>query len=1401
MRKYSLILVLGILVLGNICFAQPASVVEVQKLLVSPSSGVANLWELVNFQIIVTNTGTKNFTSLTISDTYPPAYLDYISAEPAPDYINEEQGFIGFNDFIARFGPLAPGESFSISLTFRAIAFPAVAPIVGNSVTVSGYDEDTIPFSHPTVTAYVEIIERCASDMYESNDDQKQAKEIKICQPVRAYICPYDDVDFFYVLLDKDGYYMFHLYHLPQDYNLYLYEGVGAGPIEESTNAGTTPEKILIQRKAGVTIYIEVRANQTYSPSTPYFLHVSYMGVRGPDQDVVEPGSRMPVFGNGLPTGSQKNPGRASFYLDREDPGNLLGSGFVLPDGSFSSSLPLPGGLSGKHTIISQISVGEQLVANTAFDFQAKIRPIVLDCWIDDASLYTNEGKKPIVNKLVPQQYNIFGRTVVDVVCDAYMQTYTDSSAIIQILVESNKFGAPYKAYRRNSIGSALTEIPYVDDGGGQYHVELTGLSQGMRRQVVFRFRIPHSLTTTDIVDVTAAAYDAVWNPIIAVTVPRQIRLLSGASYMIFTTRSTLFRDHNDDDVANLLGQVYLHSQDTGKFAPKDKRAVIYYVDHYRTESVITNWNNTTVDYSSETNANQAARYIQWVIWDRFYDSDSVTPTYLLLIGNDEQFPMYRLLDPYNDEHNWEKKFPGGDKGNPALRCCFRNYYFTDNFYAYIPGGSVSGSWKEGNVDLRIGRIIGDSAQDMEQLYLLGLTEEGGTGRAVMASVDGWELGYEPDDNRYGEIKDFINVPARLVSKGMYVKNDGETPRTIDVLDPYPSNWATGFQNASNGGMDIFFIGGHNSYTHASLPQDSFNPADIPGKYWRFDDDNPISMIVGCHGGLPVPHVGWGGGVNNSMVYNVIHNGARAYFGAAGYSYGSPGSLHHCDWGELFLQYVFYYFIKGTSSSYTLGSAIRYAKNNYPFGIGNCTNLDKKTVTEYNLFGVPWQVLDYPGSGGGSKSLLSQSDDKMPKALALEKKLMLSPRKVTKLAAGAYIQQFYVDTTSWQVEDLEDFQIINIPEGEQLYIPETPLLPALTAYSIALPPDGKILGIAIDEYTTQTIGDYNIPTVKIDAWTEGGIILSGDTEINSIYPPQLVYSREGTPSHYLFTVFPVRHNPTTDETVFHEHLRVTVEYEAPIPFGILNFAPDAMIFSSSEIPEFHAEIFNMSDADLDLEGLLSILDADTMTTITETGMNLHVLSGGIYALPASAGIAFPQGEYIARLKVSHASGSQVMAETEFAVDSAYLSNLSGFYQFSTGEVPFSLNATNLTESAGILSVAFNIFQEGNVPIDTVHLAPIVLNPEGSQVVSEPWKPAAGTLGTFTMETISTFDGTPLNSLKTTFTIYAHQSLLDALLDHLLGRKELPVLDRDVADFNNDFILDISDVVSIMKEMP
>jgi len=1374
-------------------FAQGAPEVVLQKIRVSPLSDSVKVGELVNFQIIVSNTGKLKFISLQVTDTYNKSFMEYVSAQPEPDSIDTDQGFISWNNLVQQFGPLSPGQSLTLSITFKAIAISATAPAI-DTATISGYDENSNPLTHAPVSVYVNIAQSCALDIYEPNGSVKNAASITVGARIRAYICPIGDVDYYSCVLQEPGNYMCKLSSLPDDFNLYVYDNAG-GLIGQSTNTGTTPEMVPIQVEKSLNIIILVSGVRTFSYDKPYILEVSHSEVGGGGQIRIPPGGLFPMFGSGLPTGSPRMPAQAMFYLDNVAPGNLLGTGNVLPDGRLACTVPIPDDVSGDHSIITDVVKGNDVLGEFRTDVMFQLPDVNFDLWIDDAWMY-RDGEKPVVNKIVKKSYGFCGYTKVDVVCKISPELFKEDSALVQVKIEGDMLNSPDQAFVRSGFGGVLTPVTFYNDLGGKYHVQVDGIQEG-NTQVVFRFHIPPTLSAPDYISVWGSAYKTDWTLLSEITKPRLIHLVKGASVMVLANRNTLFRDFDETDVAHFLGKVYQHSQSSGKYAPRDQRAIIYYVDQYWQNTSVVNWDNSTVDYTSETSANYVSILVKYVLLENYNSFEDTPVSFILILGNDEQIPMYRLKDPSNEEDDWAENFPGGDKGNPAIRCCLEDYYLTDDYYAYISGGPVAGDWKTGNLDLRCGRIIGDSVQDMEQLYLSGLMEEGHSYRAVMASVSGWELGYVPDDPNIPSYPDFINVPARLVNHGIQAFNDTETPQTIDVLS-YPASWATGFQNAANAGMDIFFIGGHDSYTKAVIPQDDFDPSDIPSKYTRFDDDHPIVMIVGCHGGLPVPNIGWGGGVNHSMVYSVIHNGARAYFGASGFSYGSPGSLYRCLWAELFNQYLFYYLLQGTNNTHTLGTAIRKAKDYYPFGVGSKDYYDKKTVTEYNLFGVPWQIQRYPYYIAASKPPAAQRKSEMPAPLAKEMKLMLAPHKVTKLASNTYQQQFIVDIASWEAKTMEGFDIIEIPDGLQQYIPDAPLLPALTKYSIALPQGGKIISVTVDDYTTQSIGQFNIPTVLLGPWTTTGLTLSDETKINEIYPPDIARYHEGGEGHYLFSVFPVRHNPTTNETIFHDHMRVTITYEAPAPYGILNFIADDAIFSNSSYPSFSAQVFNMGDTSQNLNGTLTIKDEDANPLLPQTNLSLNLAPGTIYNLSVSYSDLLAEGVYDGELSISNAVDAPSTATTNFSVAKAYLSGLSALYSIKDNKATFSVNVTNLTKEPGSVYLNFLVSKEDDTPTSTIETNGLIVNGESSEVISGTWIPDTITSGTFNVEAVASFDDAPLDSIKIPFNIYQYPDLLEALLSHLMGRKELPLTDRVLADVNQDGLLDVADVVAIIE---
>lgn len=89
------------------------------------ADGIVRVDQPVSYTIAITNTGSTALTSVPLSDTYDPAYLEFVSADPAPDQTAE--GALAWNDLTGD-GSLAPGESLTVLVTFRAIASTANQP-------------------------------------------------------------------------------------------------------------------------------------------------------------------------------------------------------------------------------------------------------------------------------------------------------------------------------------------------------------------------------------------------------------------------------------------------------------------------------------------------------------------------------------------------------------------------------------------------------------------------------------------------------------------------------------------------------------------------------------------------------------------------------------------------------------------------------------------------------------------------------------------------------------------------------------------------------------------------------------------------------------------------------------------------------------------------------------------------------------------------------------------------------------------------------------------------------------------------------------------------------------------------------------------------------------------------
>ena len=107
----------------------PKPVLSLFKRLVSPANSTVLLNNTVQFNIVLANPGSVNVTNVTLTDTFPSARLQFVSATIPPDSTTPA-GTLTWNNL----GPLVPGTNLIISTFFTA----KMAGALTNSVSVTG---------------------------------------------------------------------------------------------------------------------------------------------------------------------------------------------------------------------------------------------------------------------------------------------------------------------------------------------------------------------------------------------------------------------------------------------------------------------------------------------------------------------------------------------------------------------------------------------------------------------------------------------------------------------------------------------------------------------------------------------------------------------------------------------------------------------------------------------------------------------------------------------------------------------------------------------------------------------------------------------------------------------------------------------------------------------------------------------------------------------------------------------------------------------------------------------------------------------------------------------------------------------------------------------------------------
>ncbi len=611
--------------------------------------------------------------------------------------------------------------------------------------------------------------------------------------------------------------------------------------------------------------------------------------------------------------------------------------------------------------------------------------------------------------------------------------------------------------------------------------------------------------------------------------------------------RSNLF-DHfrgtgaTDDKIRDVLRQVYVTaSQGRGVVVAvdMDKYDVFDPADH----GIVRNWDNNAADlYSGDPN--RAALRIRETIRDlrsRLTPGDGRAPTYLVLVGSDEILPMFRSPDP--------TPFFVEDGRDMALggiqRALAHGNVLTDDFY----GGLPDERWDRGEYSLAIGRVIGSIPASMESLLAADF-EHASSGRVFMGSSDGFSM---------------TTLPGAAEQAGFFVGNNGTQTgaRTIDNDD-----W-TGDRlwTEVNEGADLFVLIGHAADRTIEIDAicDALFPCPPIGG-WNFyrltrgeietryshlgttgESERPLVYLSGCHSALPVN--------SDSLVYAFLDRGARGVIGSTGYSYADPfyGSA---TWSEILLRRVFDSFLPATGSETTpIGTALRQGKLRYFWEDSYRGDRAIKTVTEFQLFGLPWLTAPYPIPRNTSRESAS------PTSMATS----VSVVSVTPLGPDRYRLELAVTVSDARIASRDGYDVVELDGATQDQRAQMPVLPVVTIAGLPRAEGFALDSIEWSELQTESLGALNIPSfvdsiVNVDDRTEPSISLAPSAGSGPVPDPQVEALESATTT--FIRLFPVRYDPSTRDTVLTREWRIVVNYTAPEVIAITNLIAPADLTGS-----------------------------------------------------------------------------------------------------------------------------------------------------------------------------------------------------------------------------------------------
>ena len=340
---------------------------------------------------------------------------------------------------------------------------------------------------------------------------------------------------------------------------------------------------------------------------------------------------------------------------------------------------------------------------------------------------------------------------------------------------------------------------------------------------------------------------------------------------------------------------------------------------------------------------------------------------------------------------------------------------------------------------------------------------------------------------------------------------------------------------------------------------------------------------------------------------------------------------------------------------------------------------------------------------------------------------------------------------------------------------------------------------------SSSIGTYNIPTALVEPFSEGGLRYTTETDIDYPYPTfeNLVQYQETTEG-LLFTIFPIQHNPATDETTFYNNFKIQVTYESPLTVAVSDFSTDKGTYVIGEVISTQTRIENIGDQDVTLTANLIIQDALGEVAGTLTSGEFVVESGSLYFLPLAWSGILDNLDYSVQIMLYSEASFVGGSSTWISVSSGEITELSTPTQLLLGEQGnFEVKFVNYDDDPVSGQITLTIIDGEGRHIEEVKQQNITLTGGSIETTTFTWTPIDVNPGRYDAYATAIFDSrtVTVQSFCVLFDVEELYSKLDEANDKISTlEEELQAKEDEIADLEEELQAKEDEIATLEEEL-